>query len=349
MSEGEGGAASVRSFSASDFWPKLGLLLVFLAVSALGLYSVYAWWTLARVKDQTFDLDLLRSENAGKDGQILALAERLEDMDRSIESLRERERDLALLTREFNQSLGLPDSATLEEVWPELTSTVAWTWGGHENQGGQVPASPSSVLEARSPAEVIRTLHADLDRLERNAAGVDMALSELTSALSGSRVLLLATPTLRPVPNGRFTSGFGYRSSPFGRGSDTHLGIDLAAPLGTPVYAPADGTVLASDWTSSGYGLMITIDHGFGLTTRYAHLSESLVEAGQTVRRGEAIAKVGNSGRTTGPHLHFETVLGGVHVDPLIFALSGDASPMAALRPAGPPADSVAAESPPGD
>jgi murein DD-endopeptidase MepM/ murein hydrolase activator NlpD len=147
-----------------------------------------------------------------------------------------------------------------------------------------------------------------------------MALGELTAALEGSRGLLAATPTLTPVPNGRFTSGFGYRGSPFGRGSDMHLGIDLAAPIGTPIYAPADGLVVSSDWSSSGYGQMITIDHGYGLTTRYAHLSESLVEAGSKVVRGQVIAKVGNTGRSTGPHLHFETVLGGVHVDPLIFS-----------------------------
>jgi murein DD-endopeptidase MepM/ murein hydrolase activator NlpD len=317
MSEG-GSTASVRSLSASAFWPKTLISGFVFVVCALALYSAYAWWTLSRVKDQTLELDILKGESAGKDSQLLALGERLEDMGRSLESLKERERDLALLTREFNKTLGLPDSATLEEVWPALTSTVAWTWGG-ESQGGVAPDADRRT-EFKSPAEVIKTLHDDLDRLERNAAGVDMALSELTSALEGSKSLLAATPMLIPVPKGRFTSGFGYRASPFGGGSDLHLGVDLAAPIGTAVYAPADGVVLSSDWSSSGYGQMITIDHGYGLTTRYAHLSESLVKAGEAVARGELIAKVGNSGRSTGPHLHFETIMGGVHVDPLIFS-----------------------------
>ena len=202
MSEGEG-QASVRSLSTSAFWPKVLLFAVVFAVSGLALYSAYAWWTLSRVKDQTLELDLLRSESAGKDSQLLALDERLEDMGRSLASLKEREKDLALLTREFNESLGLPDQATLEEVWPALTSTVAWTWGGGESQGGLAPAAEARA-ELKSPAEVIKALHEDLNLLERNAAGVDMALSELTAALEGSKGLLAATPTLTPVPNGRF-------------------------------------------------------------------------------------------------------------------------------------------------
>ena len=125
-----------------------------------------------------------------------------------------------------------------------------------------------------------------------------------------------------PVVNGRMTSGFGYRASPFGRGSDMHQGLDLAGPVGTAVYAPAGGVVLTADWSGNGYGLMITVDHGFGLVTRYAHLSEVLVEAGQTIKRGDYIAKVGNTGRSTGPHLHFETILGGVPVDPMVFIKS---------------------------
>ncbi|MDR2353873.1 MAG: M23 family metallopeptidase, partial [Deltaproteobacteria bacterium] len=159
----------------------------------------------------------------------------------------------------------------------------------------------------------------DLDKLEASAAATELALSELSAALKGSEMLLSVTPYANPVPTGRFSSGFGYRSSPFSGGLDFHQGLDLTAPVGTPVYAPADGTVLSSDWSISGYGLMITLDHGFGLTTRYAHLSESLVTVGSKVTRGQMIAKVGSTGRSTGPHLHYETILGEVPVDPLTF------------------------------
>jgi murein DD-endopeptidase MepM/ murein hydrolase activator NlpD len=155
--------------------------------------------------------------------------------------------------------------------------------------------------------------------LEESAAATELAISELSMALLGSRELLSVTPYANPVPAGKVSSTFGYRGSPFGRGLDFHRGLDLAAPVGTPVYAPADGTVLSADWSKSGYGLMITIDHGFGLSTRYAHLSEALVTVGQKVTRGELIAKVGSTGRSTGPHLHYETLLGEVNVDPADF------------------------------
>jgi murein DD-endopeptidase MepM/ murein hydrolase activator NlpD len=316
MSEGDS-VPSVKSFSAS-VWGLTVLIFTFvLILGTMAIYSIYSWLALNGVKNQGVEIEILKSQNAGKDMQLMAVGERLEDLDRKLESLKEREKNLDLLTQDYNRLLGLPESAALEELWPALTSTVAWTWGGLEGQGGL--NSSKSPQKWSSPAEAIKGIHADLDRLERESVGVDVALSELTAALEGSGALLSATPVNMPVVNGRLTSGFGYRASPFGRGSDMHQGLDMAGPVGTPVYAPASGVVLTADWSGNGYGLMITVDHGFGLVTRYAHLSEVLVEPGQTVKRGDNIAKVGNTGRSTGPHLHFETILGGVPVDPMVF------------------------------
>ncbi|MDR0621662.1 MAG: M23 family metallopeptidase [Deltaproteobacteria bacterium] len=315
MNEGDG-TPTVKSFSTSVWGLTVLVFLFVLVFGTMVIYSLYSWLALDGVKDQSMELEILKGQNAGKDMRLLAISERIQDMDRKLEGLREREKNLDLLTQEYNRLLGLPESAELEKLWPELTSTVAWTWGGLEGQGG-LPSEPTQKW--RSPAEAIKGIHADLDRLERNSAGVELALSELTSALHGSETLLSATPVSMPVVNGRLTSGFGYRASPFGRGSDMHQGLDLAGPVGTAVYAPAGGVVLTADWSGNGYGLMITVDHGFGLVTRYAHLSEVLVEAGQTIKRGDHIAKVGNTGRSTGPHLHFETILGGVPVDPMVF------------------------------
>jgi murein DD-endopeptidase MepM/ murein hydrolase activator NlpD len=318
MTEGEG-TPKIRSFSASAFWPRFLTFTFVFFCSALVIYAAYAYRTLSGVNDQSLELDVLKSQNAAKDGQLMAISERLEDLDRKFESLAEREKNLSLLTKDFNQELGLPETATLEAIWPALTKTVAWTWGGSEAQGGLPSTAAEQEYDWRSPSEVVRAIHNELDRLERNSAEVELALSELSSALEGSKTLLSATPTILPLTKVKISSGFGYRASPFGRGADMHQGLDMPAPVGTSVYAPASGTVLTSDWSGNGYGLMVTLDHGFGLTTRYAHLSESLVTIGQTVERGDLIAKVGNTGRSTGPHLHFETVLGGVPVDPLIF------------------------------
>lgn len=121
---------------------------------------------------------------------------------------------------------------------------------------------------------------------------------------------------IKPLSGGRISSGFGGRSSPGGRGSTNHQGVDFATPIGTSIYAASGGTVSASGW-SGGYGYMVLITHPDGSKTRYAHLSKCLVSTGQTVAQGEKIALSGNTGISTGPHLHFEIILNGTPVNPL--------------------------------
>ncbi|MBI5542729.1 MAG: M23 family metallopeptidase [Deltaproteobacteria bacterium] len=119
----------------------------------------------------------------------------------------------------------------------------------------------------------------------------------------------------RLVPGGRVTSGFGARIDPIHGHPSGHSGVDVAAPAGTPILAAADGVVRRSGMRG-GYGISVEIDHGQGMTTLYGHASELLVREGEQVRKGEAIAKVGSTGRSTGAHLHFEVRLQGVPADP---------------------------------
>ncbi|MDR2460620.1 MAG: peptidoglycan DD-metalloendopeptidase family protein [Deltaproteobacteria bacterium] len=314
LTEGDG-PVKIRGFTLSAWFPKFTLWLLTFIILALCVYAGYAHKQLSHIEDRSLELQILQSAKVASDLQLAAVTERLHGLEWQMGELAKRERDLSLLTREFNIQLGLPEGSELASVWPELVNTVAWTWGATADQGG-VDAAP---FHDNSPMEALRGMHRDLDRLEESAAATELALSELSAALLGSKELLSVTPYSNPVPAGRVSSTFGYRSSPFGGRLDFHRGLDLAAPVGTPVYAPADGTVLSSDWSKSGYGLMITIDHGYGLSTRYAHLSEALVTVGQKVTRGEMIAKVGSTGRSTGPHLHYETLLGEVNVDPQSF------------------------------
>lgn len=323
MKEGNGKLKS-RSFALPCWAPKAVLVLLVALVATLGAYSYHSHRLLMSLEDRSVDLGLFRIQDAGKEMQLEALTERLRDLEAQVASLSEREGDLALLTQEFNSQLGLPQGSELERIWPELVNTVSWTWGGQNAQGGVDPKGGALGAPDVSPIEVLRGLHRDLDRLVESAEATELALAELSSALSGSSPLLAVTPYANPVPNGKVSSLFGYRASPFrGGGLDFHQGLDLSAPPGSPVYAPADGIVLSSDWSKSGYGLMVTLDHGFGLSTRYAHLSASSVEVGDKVKRGDQIGKVGSTGRSTGPHLHYETLLGGVAVDPWGF-LKGD-------------------------
>jgi len=131
----------------------------------------------------------------------------------------------------------------------------------------------------------------------------------------------VAIPSAEPVKGSSFTSGFGVRSDPFRGRAAMHAGVDLAGPLGTPIYATADAIVSRSEW-ANGYGNLIELGHGRGFETRYGHLSRSLVRAGQRVKRGDMIGLMGSTGRSTGSHLHYEVRIDGKAVNPIPFLQS---------------------------
>lgn len=135
---------------------------------------------------------------------------------------------------------------------------------------------------------------------------------------------VIAVPSDKPVKTAAFTSSFGVRSDPFKGSAAMHAGIDLAGPIGTPIYATADGMVTAAAWNNGGYGNLIKIEHGRGIETRYGHLSAITVRPGQRVRRGELIGKMGSTGRSTGSHLHYEVRIDGRAVNPIPFMKSTD-------------------------
>lgn len=134
----------------------------------------------------------------------------------------------------------------------------------------------------------------------------------------------IAVPSDKPVKTAEFTSGYGIRSDPFRGGAARHAGIDLAAPLGTPIYATADGTVTEAGYNNGGYGNLIKVDHGRGIETRYAHLSSMAVRVGQRVTRGQVIGRMGSTGRSTGSHLHYEVRIDGRAVNPIPFMKATD-------------------------
>ena len=158
-------------------------------------------------------------------------------------------------------------------------------------------------------------------------ADSDSTFKQLFSSwkkLDNLQVGAIAVPSEKPVRMAAFTSGYGVRSDPFGGGAARHMGIDLAGPIGTPIYATADGVVSASGFNNGGYGNLIKIDHGRGVETRYGHLSALLVSAGQRVTRGQLIARMGSTGRSTGSHLHYEVRIEGKAVNPIPFMKSTD-------------------------
>ena len=179
------------------------------------------------------------------------------------------------------------------------------------------PASEENRLRSRMAADdkaMIAGIGRQVDRLMDDAASREQSFANLLAYLQEKKSLLAATPSVWPVL-GWVTSEFGRRISPFGGDREFHKAIDIATRIGKPIQAPADG-IVAEVAFQQDVGQMIRIDHGHGISTFYGHLSKAVVRAGATVHKGDRIGYVGNSGRSTGSHLHYAVMLNGVSVNP---------------------------------
>lgn len=168
----------------------------------------------------------------------------------------------------------------------------------------------------------VEQLSASLAALEQQATLRSDLLTVMESRLFEQRIGKLMVPTQRPITDGHLGSYFGWRIDPFTGHAALHTGLDFQADTGTPILAAAGGVVVAQE-VHPEYGHMVELDHGNGLTTRYAHASRVLVKKGDLVKRGKPIAEVGSSGRSTGAHLHFEVLMQGVPQDPQKFLQAG--------------------------
>ncbi len=174
-----------------------------------------------------------------------------------------------------------------------------------------------SILERERPKLVSR-LYMELMDLSKEAFQRERTLKDLKEFLQAQKSVLLSIPSLWPV-YGRITSSFGeVRFSPSSGGTRPHMGIDISAPTGTPIVAPADGIVLLAG-PEAEYGLLISVDHGHGFTTFYGHLKEIRVKSGDRVKTGQMLGTVGTTGNTTGPHLHYEVRIHGRPANPFSY------------------------------
>lgn len=189
---------------------------------------------------------------------------------------------------------------------------------GEDNLFGVGGATPedldTSTPIRRDQSGLIRSMHDHVELLERASFSKEQDFSSLLDQLNEKKNLLACTPSIRPA-KGWISSNFGSRISPFTGRRELHAALDIANREGTPIFAPADGVV-----TYAGkkylYGNLLVIDHGYGLVTRYGHLKSFEVQKGDKVKRGDVVAKMGNTGRSTGPHVHYEVRLNGVPVNP---------------------------------
>ncbi len=178
--------------------------------------------------------------------------------------------------------------------------------------GGTVAQTDPSLSQS---TQLAFALESEIDRLLHRASFERENFESVFSALMDQKQRLDHTPSIFPT-NGILMRGFGMKSDPFTGKVRPHHGLDLAAPIGTPVYAPAAGKVILREYQTQ-YGNTIVLDHGYGVETLYGHLSKFVAKTGQSVRRGDLIGYVGNSGYSTGPHLHYEVHANGRPQNPM--------------------------------
>ncbi|MBY0314292.1 MAG: M23 family metallopeptidase [Bdellovibrionales bacterium] len=261
----------------------------------------------------------LRTENAYLKEQLKGVEGKLAALETSLERVESFSKKLRLITnidapdREAQLTVEQnPDSAQIQKSdrWPSNIGPIEGVGQGSqfEIKTGEAPMVSTGIKSDYSAISV---------RIDRVIEGVEFKekdVLQLWKDLADKNDLIQKTPSIRPVI-GWMTSNFGLRSSPFTGDQSAHHGVDIAADTGTPIRAPASGVVSFSG-VDEGYGQLIKIDHGHSISTRYGHCSQIYVKVGQTVKRGDIIGAVGSTGRSTGPHLHYEVRLGGVPVNP---------------------------------
>jgi murein DD-endopeptidase MepM/ murein hydrolase activator NlpD len=240
---------------------------------------------------QSFQMARLEKEST----QIASLNSKVEEFQQQIQRLKEFDVKLRIIANLENA----------QETGPFL------------GVGAVTPSSSEPLPGTEAEAQRMK---AELDRLSTEAQLREKSFQELYSFLEGKKRQLSSTPSIWPV-RGWLTSGFGYRIDPFTGLRQFHEGLDIANRLGTPIVAPADGVVSRVS-NSVGFGLTLEINHGYGIKTIYGHLSKVYVSVGHSVKRGERIAAIGQSGRATGPHLHYQVMLNDVPMSPVNYILN---------------------------
>ena len=186
--------------------------------------------------------------------------------------------------------------------------------------------SPVNTLKGELASEKsvsnYATLVIRIDEAVKDSALKEQSVIELWEMLSDRQSLLASTPNMKPA-RGPIGSRFGYRVDPINGRQKMHAGVDITASPGTPVRAPADGVVSFAGWDDF-YGKLVSIDHGYGVLTRYAHNSQIYVQVGQKVSKFDVISATGSTGRSTGPHLHYEVRVNGIPVNPMNYILDDD-------------------------
>jgi murein DD-endopeptidase MepM/ murein hydrolase activator NlpD len=183
-------------------------------------------------------------------------------------------------------------------------------------------AKPGGILQNLRDPGMVNDVSERIEKISSKIKIQSNSLDRVYNKAVKNQQLLAAKPSINPISPGDptwLTSNYGYRNDPFTQKRTAHHGIDLAGPYGLDIHCTGEGTVTVSHVSRHGYGKEVVVDHGFGYTSRYAHLQDIHVEVGQKLKRGEVVGTLGNTGRSTGPHLHYEIRKNGSPVNPMYF------------------------------
>ncbi len=287
--------SEVRQITISRF----SLFLILLGVAVFFALVSFSINDYRQIKSKEARLHELERVNNAQEKKILSLVKEIEGFNEKMEELKELEDKLRTLagvgggseTEEEKLGKGGPENYFLFEKNIEPV------------KGEPLPINFIGKIEKN-----VVFLKGEIERREKS-------LGELEETIHEKIDLFASTPNIYPV-QGWISSGYGWRTNPFTKKREFHGAIDIAAPWGTEIKAAAQGKIIFSGW-NDGYGLEIEIDDGHGYHTVYGHLSHILVKKGQWVEKGDIIGRLGSTGRSTGPHLHFEVWLNGKTVNPL--------------------------------
>lgn len=314
-----------RKIVLSASWLKAGTFIagIILVVFAAGLLDYFGLLL------QSIENKKLRAENAQLVKQFQVVESKVSALESSLERVKTFTTKLKLITnvdaedRVTQLTMGAKPSAgqQLDDYQPVEQRSTKEDLAAQDKIFAEerVMNEQAGELAVQDTGKDYATLVVRIDRAVHETQLKEQSVIDLWESLSERQSLLNSTPNIKPA-RGWLTSGFGYRISPFTGKPSLHAGLDIAAAPGSPVYAPADGMVTFSSYDES-YGKLVSIDHGYGVSTRFAHLSQSYVQAGQRVSKWDVIGAVGNTGRSTGPHLHYEVRINGTPVNPRNYIL----------------------------
>ena len=276
---------------------RLRLLRIFGFIAAAlvtaALISYVAFQFIGSPKEK-----ILQEQNEDLRDNYRQLKDRIESLQQQMKELEKRDNDVY---RAIFEASPIPDSARAKELETKLEIETV-----------------RRLKDNQLVGSILNTLNTLTSRIEAQKKSYD----EVEELVKNKEKLLARTPAIQPVSNkdlNRIASGFGYRIDPVYKTTKFHAGLDFSAPQGTPIYATADGTVTTAGNTGNGYGNHVIINHGFGYETLYGHMVRVKARNGQAVKRGELIGWVGSTGKSTGPHCHYEVHKYGDKIDPIYF------------------------------